>query len=79
MRMSLETDNETEAKARKKAKSYYDRKSRQDSFDEGDQVLLVLPLIGKPLQAKYCGSYMYIAEKRIGGVDYLVQRTIGER
>ena len=40
------------------------------SYDVGDQVLLLLPLVGKPLQAKYSGSY--IVEKRLGEVDYLI-------
>jgi hypothetical protein len=33
-------------------------------------VLLLLPLIGKPLQAKYCGPYVVL--KRLGEVDYVI-------
>jgi hypothetical protein len=35
-----------------------------------EQVLLLLPLIGKPLQAKYCGPYR--VKERLGPVDYRV-------
>lgn len=52
IRISLEMANEIEDKAKKKSKFYYDAR-QQDSFNAGDQVLL-LPLTGKPLQAKYC-------------------------
>jgi len=70
IKISLVTANEIESNAKKKSKIYYDRKSQQDSFDVGDQVLLLLPLRGKPLQARYSGPYT--VEARIGEVDYVV-------
>src|SRR6218665_382852 len=57
-------------RSRTKSKVWYDRKAREVSYDVGDQVLLLLPLVGKPLQAKYSGPY--IVEKRLGEVDYVV-------
>src|SRR6218665_2490505 len=70
IKISLATANEIESNAKKKYKIYYDRKSQQDSFDVGDQVLLLLPLRGKPLQVRYSGAYT--ADARIGEVDYVV-------
>lgn len=55
---------------RKKGKCWYDRKVQDVSYDVGEQVLLLLPLIGKPLQDKYCRSYT--VEKRLGEVYYLI-------
>jgi len=40
------------------------------SYEVGEQVLLLLPLIGKLLQAKYFGSYTVV--NRLGEVDYLI-------
>ena len=70
IKISLATANEIESNAKKKSKIYYDRKSQQDSFNVGNQVLLLLPLRGKPLQARYSGPYTI--EARIGEVDYVV-------
>lgn len=42
--------NKNEEVARKK--TWYDRKTKEVLFEVGEQVLLLLPLIGKPLQAK---------------------------
>src|SRR6218665_2508503 len=41
------------------------------SYKEGELVLVLLPLIGKPLQAKFFGPY--VIERRIGEVDYVVR------
>src|SRR6218665_2056648 len=68
---SLEIVNDLEDKVKKKkSKVWYDRKALEVSYDVGDPVLLLLPLVGKPLQAKYRGSY--IVEKRLGEVDYVI-------
>ena len=56
---SLEIVNDLEDKVKKKkSKVWYDRKALEVSYDVGDPVLLLLPLVGKPLQAKYRGSYI---------------------
>lgn len=65
--MAVANKNEEVAKK----KTWYDRKTKEVLFEVGEQVLLLLPLIGKPLQAKYCGHY--VVEKRLGGVDYVVK------
>src|SRR6218665_593036 len=51
IRNSLEIVNDLEEKVKKNSKVWYDRKAREVSYDVGDQVLFLLPLVGKPLQA----------------------------
>ena len=38
-------------------KVWYDQKARERTFDVGDKVLVLLPIAGNPLQAKYHGPY----------------------
>ena len=39
-------------------------------FEEGDLVLVLLPLIGKPLQARLCGPYKVV--QRLNEIDYVI-------
>ena len=43
--------------AKKKIKMYYDRNVKAREYKPGDKVLVLLPLKGNPLQAKYHGPY----------------------
>ena len=52
-------------------KVWYDRKARGRSFNPGDQVLVLLPIIGQPLQARYSGPY--VIERKVGDLDYIVK------
>ena len=62
---------ETQAnQARVKSKLWYDRKARERSFEPDQLVLVLLPVKGKPLEAKYCGPYRIL--RQIGQVDYLI-------
>ena len=54
-----------------KMKAVYDRKACERSFEVGDEVLVLLPLQGKPLAAKYHGPYKVV--ERVGQVDYVVE------
>lgn len=65
-----ELARQTAQDARTTAKTWYDRNARVRDFDEGDQVLVLLPVSGKPLLAKYQGSYKIV--RKLGPVDYLV-------
>ncbi|XP_045120476.1 uncharacterized protein LOC123509918 [Portunus trituberculatus] len=56
--------------AQKGMKWYYDRRTKYHSFQEGDEVLVLLPLQGQPLAARYCGPYTI--QERVGDLDYLV-------
>ena len=57
-------------------KSWYDRKARERTFKAGDQVLVLLPIHERPLQARY--SWPYVVEKRVSEVDYII-KTPGHR
>ena len=51
-------------------KVWYDEKARERTFDVGDKVLVLLPIAGNPLQAKYHGPYT--VKRRVNNVDYVV-------
>src|SRR6218665_513110 len=55
IRSSLEIVNANKEIAKKRSKVLYDRNTKPVSYKEGELVLVLLPLIGKPLQAKFFG------------------------
>ena len=57
-------------KAQKNMKGYYDRKAQYRSFQPGEEVLVLLPMQGQPLAARYSGPY--VVERRVGELDYIV-------
>ena len=59
-----------------KMKVWYDRKTKLRSFKPGDTVLVLFPVVGNPLQAKYSGPYKVV--KKISDTNYLV-KTHGRR
>ena len=44
--------------AQSKMKTNFDKKSVARTFTPGDRVLVLLPLVGSSLQAKFCGPYV---------------------
>ncbi len=52
-------------------KSRYDKRTVQRSFEPGDQVLVLLPLPGSTLQAKFAGPYGI--EEKLSDTDYVVK------
>lgn len=52
-------------------KSRYDKHTLQCSFEPVDQVLVLLPLPGSTLQAKFAGPYRI--EDKLSDTDYVVQ------
>jgi transposase InsO family protein len=70
MRVGMQIANDNAVVARDKSKKWYDKHTKEISFEEGEKVLLLLPLIGKPLQTRFCGPYVVL--RRLGLVDYLV-------
>jgi len=70
VRGSLQAANACAVNEKLKSKQYYDLKSRVVEFEEGDLVLVLLPLIGKQLQARFCGPYKVV--QRLHEVDYVI-------
>ncbi len=52
-------------------KSRYDKRTVQCSFEPGDQVLVLLPLPGSTLHAKFAGPYGI--EEKLSETDYVVK------
>ena len=59
-----------------KMKVWYNRKAKLRCFEPGDRVLVLFPVVGNPLQAKYSGPYKVV--KKISDTNYLV-KTHGRR
>lgn len=57
-------------RSQNKMKVWYDRKARARSFDVGDQVLILLPVVGSPFEARFSGPYT--VKEKVGSVDYLI-------
>ena len=54
-------------------KQWYDKKARSRDFNPGDKVLVLLPINGNSLQARYSGPYTI--EQRVNDVDYVVNTS----
>ena len=52
-------------------KVWYNKKAKSRCFEPGDRVLVIFPVVGKPLQAKYSGPYKVV--KKISDTNYLVK------
>ncbi|XP_028847201.1 uncharacterized protein LOC114796860 [Denticeps clupeoides] len=52
-------------------KARYDQKAVSRSFQPGDRVLVLLPLMGSALQAKFSGPY--VVESQLSDTDYVVR------
>uniref|UniRef100_A0A8C1PIS4 Integrase catalytic domain-containing protein n=1 Tax=Cyprinus carpio TaxID=7962 RepID=A0A8C1PIS4_CYPCA len=57
-------------KAQGKMNVWYDKKARERSFRPGDKVLVLLPVRGGSLQARYSGPY--VVEKKLSDRDYVI-------
>ena len=51
-------------------KVWFNQKAREQTFDVGDKVLVLLPIAGNPLLAKYHGPYT--VERQVNYVGYVV-------
>ena len=70
LRHALNTAHEYTSHDRAKSKRWYDRRAYLRTFEPGDKVLILLPIPGKPLEAKFHGPC--VIEERLGPVDYVV-------
>ena len=62
--------------AQSKLKLHFDKNAQNRNFDPGDKVIALLSIPGRPLQARYYGSYT--VEKKLSDVNYIVN-TPGRR
>ena len=53
-----------------KMKTWYDQKARERMFKPGDKVLVLLPIPGEPLRARYKGPYKIT--KKVNDLNYVV-------
>ena len=56
--------------AQMKHKNWYDRNARDQTLQEGDMVLVLLPTSSHKLSARWQGPYK--VERRVGKVNYLI-------
>lgn len=61
---------ESLASAQEHMKHHFDRKSVQRYFQEGDQVLVLLPVVGSSLSARFSGPYNVL--RKLSDTDYVV-------
>ncbi len=52
-------------------KSHFDRKSVLRDFKEGDQLLVLLPVVGSALSARFSGPYEVL--KKLSNTDYVIR------
>ena len=57
-------------RAQGKMKQNYDKNTKERSFKSGDKVLALLPIPGKPLQARYFGPYT--VKKKASDLNYII-------
>ena len=62
--------------AQNKMKARYDEKTVDRNFKSGDKVLALLPIPGRPLQARYFGPYTI--DKKVSDLNYIIN-TPGRR
>ena len=68
--MAGERAKESLASAQTKMKNLYDCNAEIHQFSPGDQVLVLLPLVGSPFQAKFHGPFTVL--RQISEQNYLL-------
>ena len=63
--------------SKERMKAWYGRRARDRQFQVGDKVLVMTPLEGNALRARYCGPYT-VVEKR-GDVTYVINTPDGRK
>ena len=77
LRHALDLASTHAVQERSKAKVWYDRRARLRTFQLGDKVLVLMPMPGKPLHAKYHGPYT--VKQQLGSVDYVISTPDGRK
>ncbi|XP_073809789.1 uncharacterized protein [Danio rerio] len=60
-------------KSQEKMKTWFDKKARERSFSPGDKVLVLLPVSGGSLQARYSGPYEI--KRKLSDRDYVIHTS----
>ena len=71
LKKSYELAQQNLKNSQSKIKMLHDRKSQNRVFKPGDKVLVLLPVQGNTLQARYHGPYKVL--KRVGDLDYVIE------
>jgi len=66
LRHALQAAHGYTGDSRSKSKQQFDRRAVLRTFETGDKVLVLLPISGKPLRAKY------VIQQKLGPVDHVV-------
>lgn len=56
--------------AQTKVKRWFDKDAKSRTFSPGDKVLVLLPIPGSALQARYSGPY--VVQEKVSDQDYIV-------
>ena len=67
---AIDNASEHASQDRTKAKRWCNQQACQREFEPGDKVLVLLPIQGKPLEAKFHGPYL--VEQRLGPLVYVI-------
>ena len=67
---ALDVARENLKSAQDEMKTWYDKRSRDRSFSVGDKVLVLLPISGSSLQARYFGPY--VVDRKINDLNYVI-------
>ena len=57
--------------SQEKMKAWYDRGTQDRQFKPGESVVILLPLPGNPLKARYCGPY--VVHRKVSDTDYVIE------
>ena len=70
MRRCKQLAEEQIIQSKERTKVWYDKRARHREFAVGDKVLALIPLQGRPMQAKFSGPYEVI--KRLSPTNYII-------
>jgi transposase InsO family protein len=71
LKRSLELAHENLKQAQETMKGHYDKNAKERKFEVGDNVLVFLPIVGHPFQAKYFGPYLI--KRKVNDYNYIIE------
>ena len=70
LQVACKAAQENLKRSQQKMKEQYDKGTKERQLRTGDKVLILLPVPGEPLRAKFCGPYE--VEKKVNDLNYVV-------